>query len=135
MAYDMNAEGINGVQQSTSIVVNSGDGGWIQPPPPNDNGDIVPEPYTVLFVSGQGIATEGPPANLVAVQGLGGQQAPGVVGQGNNVGVAGFATVGLGAVYLDQAMELTAGVFGLSDPPPAPGCWGKAALPLIRSVS
>jgi hypothetical protein len=118
MAYDMNAEGINGVQQTTYLVNNTGGGGWIEPPP-LANGSAL------LFVD----ANQGGTVDLVGVQSLGNGKGAGVIGQtstvftGPGVGVAGFNVAGFdggvsrtdGQWAFDQATKHTAGVYGECD--------------------
>jgi len=115
MAYDMNAEGINGVQQTTYLVNNTGGGGWILPPPMADG-------FALLYVNAyQGFAD---PA-LAAVQGVGNGSGPGVIGSVANgpgfpdtgAGVAGFNLflVTDGAGPLLKAATQKAGVYGECD--------------------
>jgi hypothetical protein len=130
MAYDMNAEGINGVQQSTSIVINVGGGGWIIPPPIADGGVGVPNGFAVLFVTGDQTGGGTAPVDLVAVQAVGGNAGPGVIGLGK-VGVAGFSNSAgfIGgstdwAGFVSQTSGMNAGVFGQSEDQ-APGVLGQ----------
>jgi hypothetical protein len=126
MAYDMNAEGINGVQQTTVITVNVGGGGWIEPPPspPVPNGNVL------LFV-GAGPQGGGTP-NLAALQCIGNEMGPGVIGQAIGpfgLGVGGVGVAGLSQLNDDPVEALglvitqTAGVFGQCDG--GPGVLGK----------
>ena len=126
MAYEMNAEGINGVQQTTFLVVNTGGGGWILPPP-TSNGSVL------LFIS----AIEGEPfPDLAALQCLGTGKGAGVIAQssggafgdtGPGVGVAGFNVTGLNrnnpTFTFNRSTEVTAGVFGECDG--GPGVMGQ----------
>src|SRR5271163_3084154 len=138
MAYDMNAEAVNGVQQTTVICNNNGGNpvggeGWILPfpaPAPTPSQDI--NGAAVLFVT----AVQGGPdsLDLVALQCAGNGKGPGVIGQstggefgvaGPGIGVAGFNVTGFAgspAVDTDNpififnlATEQTAGVFGQCD--------------------
>jgi hypothetical protein len=147
MAYDMNAEGVNGVQQTTYIINNTGGGGWIFPfplpdgaLPPQNNGSVL-----VLISAVQGE----PNPDLAALQCLGTGKGAGVIGQssggefgtaGPGVGVAGFNVTGMhldGATLVssetptftfNQSLEQTAGVFGLCDGDPGVKGQGGNAL-------
>jgi hypothetical protein len=138
MAYEMDAEGVNGVQQTTIICVNEGGGGWINPLP-----TPVPLPSqpineaAVLFVTAVG---EGG-GDLVALQCAGNGKGAGVIGQATGAGVAGPG-VGVGVAgfniaagdadaepaaspqnIFEAAAEQVAGVFGQCDG--GPGVKGK----------
>jgi hypothetical protein len=147
MAYEMNAEGTNGVQQTTYLINNTGGGGWIFPPPlpdgplpPQNNGSVV------LLIS----AVQGEPnPDLAALQCLGTGKGAGVIGQstggefgsaGPGVGVAGFNVTGMHldgstlvpndtpAFTFNTSLEQTAGVFGLCDGGPGVKGQGGDAL-------
>ncbi len=118
MPYEMNAEGINGVQQTTVIAVNVG-GGWIEPPPaiPGSNNNNV-----LLFISAQ--SGGGSTPVLAALQCVGNENGPGVIGQASGpfgldeggVGVAGFSQLGNDpTAVMALAVKQTAGVFGQCD--------------------
>ena len=142
MSYEMNAEGVNGVQQTTYMVVNTGGGGWIIPPPPPD----VPLPQVngsaLLFVS----AIQGEPnPTLAAVQGLGCTGGPGVIGQTetgpfggshSGVGVAGFNISGEnvtnGTTAFNRSLGQMAGVFGECDG--GPGVKGQGGKAINTSI-
>jgi hypothetical protein len=119
MAYEMNAEGINGVQQTTIIAVNVGGGGWTEPPPavPGEN-----NLNAVLFVSAQ--SGGGITPTLTALHCMGNESGPGVIGQATGpfgldeggVGVAGFSQLGNDpTAVMALAVKQTAGVFGQCD--------------------
>jgi hypothetical protein len=149
MAYEMNAEGTNGVQQTTYLINNTGGGGWIFPPPlpdgplpPQNNGSVL------LLIS----AVQGEPnPDLAALQCLGTGKGPGVIGQstggefgtaGPGVGVAGFNITGMHfegtslvpsntpTFAFNQSLAQTAGVFGLCDGGPGVKGQGGDALNL-----
>jgi hypothetical protein len=118
MAYDMNAEGINGVQQTTYLVNNTGGGGWTLPPP-LANGSVL------LFVNG----TQGGSVDLAGVQAMGNGKGAGIIGQtstlftGPGVGVAGYNVSGFdggvsrtdGQWAFNHSRVHTAGVYGECD--------------------
>jgi hypothetical protein len=133
MAYDMNAEGVNGVQQTTYLVYNSSGGGWIEPPP-MANGSVL------LFVNAQGF----PNPTLAGVQALGNHGAPGLVGQVTHfivgplpgVGVAGYNVLGPGKIdgtySFTRSLQETAGVYGECDG--GPGVKGKGGNAITNPV-
>ena len=139
MAYDMNAEGINGVQQTTYLINNQNGGGWIRPPAP-PNGSLpsnIQNGFVLLAVN----AVQGPlllpTPDLAGVQCTGCGKGAGVIGQvgaavglftGPGVGVAGFNVGGTqskvdGSFQFNASTEQTAGVFGECDG--GPGVKGR----------
>ena len=124
MAYEMNAEGINGVQQTTYLTFNSGAGpNWIVPPfPANASVMFFINAYPVLESVG-------------GVQSLGVNASPGVVGQtlsidavvGPGVGVGGYNVQGFskidGSYSFNTSKNEMAGVYGECDG--GPGVKGR----------